>query len=303
MKNILTSLLLGAFLLSGCVIVNPPSPPTPPTPTPTPTPAPPIVSCSFPQGVPDEGYVLVPNPLQFQEVVNTVVRENTTCSGETDCVWGSEDPQKYIEITINELQRKGLCAGQHVSGVTDQVSVAAGCEIGVVWENYYVVNYGGVQHKARFNAPGDGWKIPVSCTGTVPPVPTPTPTPTPTPGWSPPPPLGLILAHNAGVNRPVIDATPKTKGTPEWCALWSTGGQNCPGGTEANPGQRQAVEAIWGAGPTQTSWTWTIDGSDCLKSGACFLDGGNPLRIVAPGAWGKVIRVTGGNGVFVEVTP
>jgi hypothetical protein len=245
--------------------------------------------------VPDADYVLVPNPLQFQEIVNTVVRENTTCSGETDCTWGPLDPQVYLAATIDGLHRKGLCAGQHVSGVTDQISVAASCEAGVVWENYYVVNFGGTNHKARFNAPGDGWKIPLSCGGVVTPVP---PTdPTPTPGWNPPPPLGLINSKNVGVNRPVIDATPKTKGTPEWCALYSTGGQNCPGGSEANPTQRQQVETIWGP------WMWEINGVNCIITGACFYDGGNPLRVVAPDSWGKTIRITGGNGVFVDTIP
>jgi hypothetical protein len=41
-----------------------------------------------------------------------------------------------------------------------------------------------------------------------------------------------------------------------------------------------------------------VDGAACPT---CFLDGGNPLRLVAPGQDGKTIRVTGGNGVFAEI--
>lgn len=111
------------------------------------------------------------------------------------------------------------------------------------------------------------------------------------------PALSKVLISSVGAGRIVLDATPKTCEDRDWCVAHSTGGACCPGGGEQDPNQRQAVEKLWGP------WTWTIDGRECVSSGECWLDGGNPLRIVAPGAKGKTVRLTGGNGVFGEVTP
>lgn len=136
-------------------ISEPVDPPVNPTPT----------QCTFPQGIPEQDYKLVPNPGKFSTIVDQTIRENTNCTGETDCTWGSENPQFYLRIMINALQQKGLCAGQHEDGVTDQISVAENCNAETTWENYQPVNFGGTQHKARF-APGnikDGWQVPKSC--------------------------------------------------------------------------------------------------------------------------------------------
>jgi len=124
----------------------------------------------------------------------------------------------------------------------------------------------------------------------------PTPTPKP-PSPVAPPALSKLLCSSVGAGRIVIDCTPKTCEDPAWCAAHSTGGSCCPGGGEHDPEARQAVEAAWGP------YAWTINGADCLASGECWPDGGNPLRVVAPSAAGKAIRCTGGNGVFGEVIP
>jgi len=107
----------------------------------------------------------------------------------------------------------------------------------------------------------------------------------------PAPPLGKFEVKNAGVNRVVVDATPKTCADIDWNRRCSTGNTCSPGGAEGNP-DRLTVEAQWGP------YGWTVDGAACPT---CFLDGGNPLRLVAPGQDGKTIRVTGGNGVFAEI--
>jgi hypothetical protein len=117
----------------------------------------------------------------------------------------------------------------------------------------------------------------------------------------PAPPLGKIVLSSVGVNRVVIDATPKTcanaGGSAEWNSRCSTGSLCSPGGGEDNPGQRQEVERSWGP------WVWTLDGADCFPSGACYLDGGNALRLVAPRTEGHTITLKGGNGTAASIVP
>jgi hypothetical protein len=140
---------------------------------------------------------------------------------------------------------------------------------------------------------GGGEGQPIKAPALPPPPP---PPPPPTDSCLPAPPLGKLELKSVGVNRVVIDATPKSCADREWNTRCSTGNTCSPGAGEGNP-NRTVVEASWGP------WTWTIDGVPCIESGACWLDNKNPLRIVAPGTKGKRIRVTGGNGVFGEVVP
>lgn len=301
-----SSLLLAA---SCPPVPQPPNPVPTPTPFPTPVPTPtPVAKCFFPQGVPQEDYKLVPNPAQFSSVVDATIRENVqVCHGETDCDWGPADPQVYLSVMVKALQTKGLCAGQHEDGHSDQISVANSCAAGVTWENYQPVNFGGDIHKARF-AKGnimDGWQVPVSC-GSVGPVPTPTPTPvpgptpTPTPTPTPVPPgqpatcppeltkfNPLAVRDQAAF---IIDATPVTC-VREWCnANGFPGVVCCPMGHEGDP-QRAACEALFGP------YEWTYQGSLC-GGATCFNNNGNILqeRIPKPTA-GGVITVKAANGV------
>jgi hypothetical protein len=262
-----------------------PSPSPSPTAVPTPTPTP-VAGGDILQGV--EWALVSPRPpARFTEDINAAMGALTACAPQSRCV--VVEPMKvYLNRVAVELRTMGLYAG--IQPGADEVCVGtkpSECQGYHAYVCSVDCNKGTVGW-----APGsvrDTWHA-LS-------LPNPEPTPPPQLGWNPPPPRGVVIVKSVGVNRPVIDATPKTVGQPVWCNAWSTGGNNCPGGGEGNPTQRQAVEAIWGP------WVWTIEGADCIASGACFLDGGNPLRIVAPGSKGKRIRVTGGNGVFGEMVP
>jgi hypothetical protein len=109
----------------------------------------------------------------------------------------------------------------------------------------------------------------------------------------------MFECKNVGQLRVVIDCTPKTcmHDGNDWSVRCSTGVGCAPGGQENDPLQRQLVETQWGP------YTWTVTDSigESQPCVSCFLDGGNPLRLVAPGYEGKTIRITGGNGVFAEV--
>jgi hypothetical protein len=109
------------------------------------------------------------------------------------------------------------------------------------------------------------------------------------------PPLGKVEVKQIGVARVVFDSTPKTCDDQGWNQQCSTGRTCSPGGVEGDP-QRAQCEAAWGP------YSWSIGGQDCLATGACFVNGGNPLQVVvaAPVPHAQTIRMTGGNGIFGE---
>jgi hypothetical protein len=289
-----------------------PTPVPTPVPTPIPTPVPTPTTCTFPQGVPQFDFRIVPNPREFSAIVDATIRENTFCSGETDCTWGPEDPQVYQDILIAALQRKGLCAGRHNPG-NDQISVARTCAAGVVWENYQPVNYGGVQHKARFASANvkDGWVVPRSCQSEVPPptppptspptpTPEPTPAPTPTPGACP---LMTFLKMDRkdlpGILFPVIDVTPQGPDKAR-CLTIGKDQDKCPLGPEGpNPednAERIRCEIFYGP------YAFSLNGHPCEEAGAgCFHHSPNPLNIKVSGH--GTLRVEAkGNGVSNQMT-
>lgn len=276
-------LTLGA---TECPKIPGPNPtPTPtPSPTPIPLPLPTPVTCTFPQGVPQEDFKIVPNPKEFSLVVDQTIKENTTCVGVTDCTWGPENPQTYLSLMIKKLQEKGLCAGQHENGITDQISVARTCEAGVVWENYQPVNFGGTQHKARFY-PGnvkDGWTVPKSCDMNKKPTPPPfdpscgepprPPCPTPTPNC--PPATSRIILSVRNQAAWIVDATPQYCNR-EWCGLNGFPNRNCcPLGPEGNE-LRATCEGKF------SPYTWKFRGEVCDSSPICFTNN-NPLQLKIP---------------------
>ena len=109
------------------------------------------------------------------------------------------------------------------------------------------------------------------------------------------PPLGKVEVKQIGTARVVFDSTPKTCDDQAWNQRCSTGRPCSPGGVEGDP-QRAVCEASWGP------FSWSIGGQDCLASGACLLNNGNPLQVVvpAPVPHAATIRMTGGNGTFGE---
>lgn len=141
-------LLWLALLVAGCSAHRPPcvacpcpSPAPTPTPTPTPTPAPPPSGCTFPQGVPDAEFIEVPSiPAQTEvDVVNAAIAAVGYCNVGSDCPLGT-DPQAAQQRIIQELRRRGVCAGQHRNGETDEGAVTIfGCAS--LWNGYHWVNY------------------------------------------------------------------------------------------------------------------------------------------------------------------
>ncbi len=302
--------VLGLLLAASCPTPPPnPEPTTTPTPVSTPTPIPVPILCYFPQGVPEQDYKLVGNPGQFSQVVDQTIRENTTCSGETDCNWGIADPQVYLATMIKALQAKGLCAGQHENGSSDQISVSANCNANVTWENYQPVNFGGTDHKARF-APGnvkDGWQVPVACVGIPNPDPTPTPKPTPTP-WQPPCGTDPLPPCQAPIDCPksldklnlkvrdqaawIINCTPKTCDR-EFCARVFPGNLCCDMGLEGS-NQREICEAKFGP------YQWNFKGVNCPTDDCFNVDGNQLLQKVRKSAGPGPIYILAPNGVKGE---
>lgn len=292
------------FLLAANKNCPPPTPgpsPTPqptPTPLPTPTPTPtPTTICFFPQGVPQADYSELPNPGEFSEVVDQTIREHTVCEGATDCIWGSQDPQVYLAILVDSLQKKGFCAGQHENGKTDQISIAHSCSANTLWENYQPVNFGGVNHKARF-APGNvmsGWKVPVSCTGVPGPIPTPTPTPlpnptpTPTPQVNCPPSLDRIVLAVRSQAAYIVDATPQTSNR-AWLDANGFAGRNFgPMGQEGSS-QRPICEQLF------APYTWTFKNIACPND-VCWDNNGNNLQErIKKEAGGGLVTIKALNG-------
>jgi len=109
------------------------------------------------------------------------------------------------------------------------------------------------------------------------------------------PPLGKVEVRQIGTVRVVFDSTPKTCDDQVWNERCSTGRPCSPGGVEGDP-QRAVCEAEWGP------YSWSIEGQDCLASGACFFNNGNPLQVVVPSPvpHASTIRMTGANGTFGE---
>lgn len=119
-------------------VPTPPAPTPVPTPTPTPTPEPtptptpaPTPGCSFPQGVPEDAFHFVPNTKpSMGDKVNAAVRDVLQGS---DIVFGG--PQKFFAEVNALLRLRGICAGQHTDGVSDEIAVknARG-----EWEGYHI---------------------------------------------------------------------------------------------------------------------------------------------------------------------
>lgn len=111
---------------------------TPSTPPPSPSPAP-ATGCAFPQGLPENAFTFTPGRGQLQARVNFAVsRVGGGCSVGSACPLG-KDPQAQIAKIVLALQMDGLCAGQDVTGVSDQFNVSLDCRTG--WENYHSVKW------------------------------------------------------------------------------------------------------------------------------------------------------------------
>lgn len=114
----------------------------PPKPTPPPTTCPEVC----PAGSHCEGTTCVPNtpppsgptncdgePGQptgqttstFGVDVNNAMKEITGCSIGSDCPLGNTTNQAFFRAVIDKLRSKGICAGQHEPGHTDEIAVSS----------------------------------------------------------------------------------------------------------------------------------------------------------------------------------
>ncbi|MCC6556662.1 MAG: hypothetical protein IT372_27190 [Polyangiaceae bacterium] len=113
-----------------------------------------MVSCEFPQGVPDPSFI--DSACTYQDTdpavdaaVNAVMAALTGCGVSSDCPitgfpGGTVDEicQSWFAAVTAELRAQGFCAGQHIVGATDEIAVSnTGCT--GKWYGYHICNYGG----------------------------------------------------------------------------------------------------------------------------------------------------------------
>jgi len=252
-----------------CAECPPPMPvPTPqptPTPVPTPTPTPHPLGCQAPQGMQWSGPGQVTT--SAGPLVNKAMAELLGCRAGSDCPHG-EGPgeaaaQRWMARVIAELRLRGLCAGQHEAGITDEIAVATQCE--GPWEGYHVANYGGGKVVWSPGAARPSWTPTAGCSSPLPtPTPPPTPGPTPSPGVCPAPTPGPLSKweakiHNRGPNWTTLDSTPLVGPDQDFCrAIGYTDGRRfCPPRAEgtAEAEIRACNELVVGPRPYPL-WFW-----------------------------------------------
>ena len=228
-----------------------------PEPVPVPTPEP---VCDFPQGVPDREFTKLPVSSEHADAVNEVMAEITGCSVGSRCVTG-KSPQEFMQLVVAALRERGLCAGQHVTGHTDEIAVTTEC-IGGRWEGYHNVFHGtpstvvwspGSRRPAYF-IPSD------YCTGdSDPPPPTQFDCPNPVPDRTK---LKLGLNKHNG-RRKTWDVTPQVSKVCYYCADIGMGMYKgkirceCPVRPEGNVDRSACERFVLGGLPR-----WFCDGAE-----------------------------------------
>ena len=99
--------------------VEPPVPPVEPPVPPIPPTQPPATNCD---GAP--GALTGETTNTFGVAVNEEMRDLTGCSIGSDCRLGNTTSQQFLRAVIDKLRARGLCAGQHEPGVSDEIAVA-----------------------------------------------------------------------------------------------------------------------------------------------------------------------------------
>ncbi len=95
-------------------------------------------TCAIPQGVRWHRLRASPN---FTQEINDAMKAITGCDVRSDCRVRMSD-QDFFAAVAAELREKGLCAGQHEDGATDEIAVGVGPE---EVEGHHVYNYGGAR--------------------------------------------------------------------------------------------------------------------------------------------------------------
>ncbi len=98
-----------------------PTPTPEPVPTPTPTP-PPVPGCNIDgePGVPIPNYRNVLGP----QVYAAIKAVRPDCQGGGTCLLGDMTRRQWHALVIAELRKAGVCAGEHIPGVTDEIAVS-----------------------------------------------------------------------------------------------------------------------------------------------------------------------------------
>lgn len=266
--------ILGLMCAAACGPITIPGPQPNPQPQPQPTQGPgptvpvtvptplPSTPCTVPQGV--EWIGPGPELHRHDAVLNAVMASLTECSPGSDCNTGygagDEGAQRWFRSVVSSLQSRGFCAGQHETGITDEIAVAEDCT--GPYAGYHISNYGSgkvVWAKPAGHANRPSW-IPSFPQGAPLcaslPYPQPSPEPThPSPGPSPQPPgVGPGTDPSPSVCDLVLDAdhflTVRVKeeagarlrvdATDFYCGFplpegWSCGTKCCALGVDAGP--------------------------------------------------------------------
>lgn len=127
-------------------------------------------ACTFPQGVPDPGFIA--NACSFQDTdptvdaaVNAAMVKLSGCGAGSDCpivgfpgTNADEVCQSWFAAVTDELRKQGYCAGQHAVGSTDEIAVSkTGCT--GKWYGYHVCFYGGPKVVWNPGARRGWWQI------------------------------------------------------------------------------------------------------------------------------------------------
>jgi hypothetical protein len=114
-----------------------PEPVPDPEPEPIDPPPPVTEGKPFPQGVPEAEYTKLPATSERAEDVNKVMAEITSCTVGSRCLH-NKSPQEWMSVVVLALRVRGIDAGQHIDGVTDEIAVRdTGCD----WESYHITTF------------------------------------------------------------------------------------------------------------------------------------------------------------------
>jgi hypothetical protein len=115
---------------------------------------------TFPQGVVEADFTGHSETNSVvADLVNTVMEQLSGCSRGSDCYIGDRytDQQWFAAVTA-ELRARGLWAGQHEVGHTDEIAVSlGGCTS--LWFGYHIYFYGGLKVVWNNGAQRGSWSI------------------------------------------------------------------------------------------------------------------------------------------------
>jgi len=113
------------------------------------TPAPAAPSLRFPQGIPESDILVVPGQPELYDAVNAEIAAMfPNCAvGQERCDGLGYSPQSFFAVLNDRLRKRGLWAGQHREGVSDEMTVARACA--GPWENFHAWSYDGYPIWAR----------------------------------------------------------------------------------------------------------------------------------------------------------